>query len=335
MSTFKKKKLENNIAGVPPGRAAFGYPQYCASTCARSSCTRHASCVDSKPTKKESHCIGVESHQSWRFVRRHFQLYDTSPMIPNWPWVWPCWNCTGSYKFSVSVKKMKEGWTRGKGASDIVKAESSRKDPKATGGLVSNLPYPWVNKTKHHTQQWRFCDAAENGGVQGQGRFQEHWMRAHNRLLDPRSLAEAFLTARTGALVRAIFHHSSRVVFLWRPAPWSRQATAAATRQVPLPGCLHCMPSVSLHVSSRAVCPAAQACRSIQSLDARVPCALLARALPVMLARMPCTCLRVPCPGCCACACPSCARAFPVPARVLCLAFGWHALLRWVSQPHR
>ena len=94
----------------------------------------------------------MECHQSWRFVGRHFQLYDTSPRIPNWPWVWPCWNCTGSYKFSVSVKKMEEGWTGG--AGDIVKAKSPGEDPRATGGLVSNLPHPRVNKTKQHTLKW-------------------------------------------------------------------------------------------------------------------------------------------------------------------------------------
>jgi len=31
-----------------------------------------------------------------------------------------------------------------------VKAESSGEDPRATGGLVSNLSHPWVNKTKQH-----------------------------------------------------------------------------------------------------------------------------------------------------------------------------------------
>ena len=90
----------------------------------------------------------LECHRSWRFVRRHFQLWDTSPIIPNWPWTWPCWNCTGSYKFSVSVKKMGGGWTGGN--SNIVKAEGSGIDPRATGGLVSNLPHPWVNKTKQY-----------------------------------------------------------------------------------------------------------------------------------------------------------------------------------------
>jgi len=94
--------------------------------------------------------VGVGCHQSWCFVRRYFQLYDTSPMILNWPWAWPCWNYTTSYKFSVSVKKMGEGRTGG--ASDIIKAKSSGEDPRATGGLVSNLPQPRDNKTKQHSR---------------------------------------------------------------------------------------------------------------------------------------------------------------------------------------
>ena len=40
-------------AGVPSSRATFGFPQYCACTCARFGCTRHAICVDSKPKKKK------------------------------------------------------------------------------------------------------------------------------------------------------------------------------------------------------------------------------------------------------------------------------------------
>jgi len=60
----------------------------------------------------------------------------------------PCWNCTTSYKFSVSVKKMGEGRTGG--TSDIVKVRSSGEDPRATGGLVSNLAHPRVNRTKPH-----------------------------------------------------------------------------------------------------------------------------------------------------------------------------------------
>jgi len=37
------------------------------------------------------------------------------------------------------------------GARDTVKAESSGEDPRATEGLVSNLPRPRVNKTKQHS----------------------------------------------------------------------------------------------------------------------------------------------------------------------------------------
>ena len=105
------------------------------------------------PVREHTWLIGSggQCHQSWRFIGRHFQLYDTYPMIPNWPWAWPCWNCTGSYKFSVSVKKMGEGWTGG--ASDILKAGSSGEDPRAIGGLVFNLPHPRVNKTKQHIKQ--------------------------------------------------------------------------------------------------------------------------------------------------------------------------------------
>ena len=33
---------------------------------------------------------------------------------------------------------------------DIVKVESSEEDSRATGGLISNLPHSWVNKTKQH-----------------------------------------------------------------------------------------------------------------------------------------------------------------------------------------
>ena len=87
-------------------------------------------------------------------------------MIPNWPWAWPCRNCTTSYKFSVSVKKMGEGWCGG--ASDIVKAESSGEDPRATGDLVSNLPHPRVNKTKQHV---RAMDKGWFSYVRYQGRY--------------------------------------------------------------------------------------------------------------------------------------------------------------------
>jgi len=36
------------------------------------------------------------------------------------------------------------------GASNVVKVNSSGEDPRATGGLVSNLSHPQVNKTKQH-----------------------------------------------------------------------------------------------------------------------------------------------------------------------------------------
>ena len=48
------------------------------------------------------------------------------------------------------VRQEDGGGVKTGGASDIVKAESSREDPRATGGLVSNLPHPRVNKTKQH-----------------------------------------------------------------------------------------------------------------------------------------------------------------------------------------
>jgi len=35
----------------------------------------------------------------------------------------------------------------GGAAVDIVKAGSSGEDPRAIGGLIFNLPHPWVNKT--------------------------------------------------------------------------------------------------------------------------------------------------------------------------------------------
>jgi len=39
------------------------------------------------------------------------------------------------------------------GASDIVKVESSEKDPRATRGLVFNTPHPRVDETKQHTSR--------------------------------------------------------------------------------------------------------------------------------------------------------------------------------------
>jgi len=106
------------------------------------------------PLQGAARCI-----QSFRWTGRCFfgssylqlGLYNTSPMIPNWPWAWPCWNYTGSYKFYVSPKKR---WTGG--ASDIVKARSSGIDPRATGGLVSYLPHTGAHKTKQHTHKFLY-----------------------------------------------------------------------------------------------------------------------------------------------------------------------------------
>jgi len=70
---------------------------------------------------------------------------------------------TTSYHVSVSVKKMGEGGTGG--ASDMVKAESSGVDPRATGGLIFDLSYPRVIKTKQHTNSF------ENTWTKRPGRF--------------------------------------------------------------------------------------------------------------------------------------------------------------------
>jgi len=63
------------------------------------------------------------------------------------------------------------------GASDIVKAKSSGEDPRATGGLVSNLPHPQVNKTKQHTSisytyttHVQSCTHTEREGERERGR---------------------------------------------------------------------------------------------------------------------------------------------------------------------
>jgi len=40
-----------------------------------------------------------------------------------------------------------------RGASDVVTAMRSGEIPRTTGGLVSNLSHPRVNKTKQHTQE--------------------------------------------------------------------------------------------------------------------------------------------------------------------------------------
>jgi len=52
------------------------------------------------------------------------------------------------------------------GANDTVKAGSSGEHPRAIGGLVSNLPYPRVNKTKQHTASAPSTAGTHTGGVQ-------------------------------------------------------------------------------------------------------------------------------------------------------------------------
>jgi len=59
---------------------------------------------------------------------------------------WPPENALRNYG---GTKHFQWPWTGG--ASDIIKAQSSGEDPRGTGGLVSNLPHPRVNKTKQHT----------------------------------------------------------------------------------------------------------------------------------------------------------------------------------------
>ena len=51
------------------------------------------------------------------------------------------------YILQVFCVRPEDGGGVNKG-SDIVKAESSGEDLMATGGLVSNLPHPRINKTK-------------------------------------------------------------------------------------------------------------------------------------------------------------------------------------------
>ena len=52
----------------------------------------------------------------------------------------PCVSANDNVKHTKSNIRYDTG-----GASDMVKAKSSGEDPRATGGLVSNLPHPRVN----------------------------------------------------------------------------------------------------------------------------------------------------------------------------------------------
>jgi len=54
--------------------------------------------------------------------------------------------------------------------SDIIKYGEFWEDPRATGGLVSNLPHPRVNKTKQHTPKVGLARAVkENETEEGFG----------------------------------------------------------------------------------------------------------------------------------------------------------------------
>ena len=71
--------------------------------------------------------------------------------------IWKFWKrisvdkiqCCGGGDSPSGQQNKATHWTGG--ASDIVTAKSSGEDPRATGGLVSNLPHPRVNKTKQHS----------------------------------------------------------------------------------------------------------------------------------------------------------------------------------------
>jgi len=77
-----------------------------------------------------------------------------------WPWRWT--------KTDTINRRARGGGggeeTRPGGANDIGKAESSKKDPRATGGLVSDLSHPRINQTsntpsnggEHHWCRWRW-----------------------------------------------------------------------------------------------------------------------------------------------------------------------------------
>jgi len=56
--------------------------------------------------------------------------------------------------FKKNKSKRRTPVSRTRGTIDIVEAESSGEDPRATGWLVSNLPHPRVNKTKQHGSYW-------------------------------------------------------------------------------------------------------------------------------------------------------------------------------------
>ena len=94
--------------------------------------------------------MGLECHQSWRFVRTREAL-PTLRYFPNDTEL-----ALGMtllelhYVLQVFFVRQEDGGGLTGGASDI--AESTGEDPRATGDLVFNLPHPRVNKTKQHQE---------------------------------------------------------------------------------------------------------------------------------------------------------------------------------------
>ena len=173
--------------------------------------------------------------------------------------------------------------------------------------------------------------------------YQGHCIRAHNRLVDPRNLVKARLAARNSvivdprhfsllAIVRSLGPFSTivegRISLVASYAKGQRQqqrhvwdSDSDSDTSGALPGWLHCL---SFLCARTMPLPA-----RLLSSFARLPSAYLHRWC-------------VPASACGACSGPFCtcalhlfARAFPVPARVLCLALGRYAQLWWVCQPHR
>ena len=87
--------------------------------------------------KHQMHMLRVYGHRRWRRCPRQ---------------VWAYVKGVSYLGIHMKIHFPIRTW----GASDIVKAKSSGEDPRATGGLVSNLPHPQVNKIKQHEIVGRF-----------------------------------------------------------------------------------------------------------------------------------------------------------------------------------
>ena len=86
------------------------------------------------------------------------------------------------------------------GDSNTVKVKSSGEDPRATGGLVSNLPHPWANETKQHTH------LASNNGLDIGNVLVPH--QQNSRYRDECLVAKLMLSISHGGLnqVEPAFH---------------------------------------------------------------------------------------------------------------------------------